>query len=126
MTAKEQEITKNTRLLKISREEAEQLYIDDHSNEVLPEVAEMEKKAKKCGRRYEGDTTARKKPNKTIILDSEKVSIIDSIAKNLNRCVFDDNREITDIQIVNAQKEITFLICGNRYSISLIKHRNKK
>ena len=123
---REEEITKNMRLLKISRAEAEQLYIDDHTDAILPEVAEMEKKAKQCGRRYEGDTTARKKRNKTPVLDGEKVDIIQSIAGNLSQLKFSDEREITNITIINAQKEITFNISDREYSVSLIKHRVKK
>ena len=96
------------------------------TREEAAEIAEMEIKAKQCGRRYEGDTTARKKASTKRPLDAEKVEIIKSIYKNLSRCVFDDDREITNIHIKNAQKEITFNIKGAEYSISLIKHKNKK
>ena len=90
------------------------------------EMANMELKAKECGRRYEGDTTNRKKSSRTAPLDSEKMEIIKSIAKNISRCVFDDDREITNIQIINPQKEITFIINEKEYSITLTKHREKR
>ena len=96
------------------------------TREEAAEMADMELKAKECGRRYEGDTTDRKKSNRTATLDSEKVEIIKSIAKNISRCVFDDDREIANVQIINPQKEITFVISNREYSVSLIKHRNKK
>ena len=44
---REKQIQKYMEKLQITRAEAEQLFDDDNSNEVLPEVAEMEKKAKK-------------------------------------------------------------------------------
>ena len=43
---REKQIQKYMEKLQITRAEAEQLFDDDNSNEVLPEVAEMEKKAK--------------------------------------------------------------------------------
>jgi hypothetical protein len=106
------------KLLQISKEEAEQLYEDDHSNEILPEVAEMEKKAKSMKRRYETDKTAeRKKSTRIPKIDAEKVEIIKSVAEML---VADE------LIITNIQREITFKIGENDYSLVLTKHRNKK
>jgi hypothetical protein len=115
---REQEIENNMKLLQISREEAEQLYDDDHSDEVLPEVAEMEKKAKSMKRRYETDKTAeRKKSTRTPKIDTEKVEIINTIAEML---VADE------LKITNIQREITFKIGENDYSLVLTKHRKNK
>jgi hypothetical protein len=115
---KEQEIENNMKLLQISREEAEQLFEDDHSDEVLPEVAEMEKKAKSLKRRYENDKTAdRKKSTRTPKIDAEKVEIINAIAEML---VADE------LKITNIQREITFKIGENDYSLVLTKHRKPK
>ena len=60
---KEEEIKRYMEKLEISREEAEQLWEDDHEDTVLPEVAEMEKKAKKL-RRYEKSDAPRKTSTK--------------------------------------------------------------
>jgi hypothetical protein len=120
--SKEDEILNNMRLLQISREEAEQLYIDDHSDEVLPEVAEIEKKAKEMGRRYEKSETAKKAP-KEKKLDDEKVTIIADIANILN---YVNLNYMQDVTIKNPQHEITFSVNKNEYSITLTKHRNKK
>jgi hypothetical protein len=126
---KEQEIENNIKLLQISREEAEQLYEDDHSDEVLPEVAEMEKKAKSMKRRYETDKTAeRKKLTRTPKIDAEKVEIIKSVARNIDRCVGNDelDLEVTNIKVPNRQREVTFTIGENDYSLVLTKHRKSK
>jgi hypothetical protein len=115
---REQEIENNMKLLQISREEAEQLYDDDHSDEVLPEVAEMEKKAKSMKRRYETDKIAeRKKSTRTPKIDAEKVEIINTIAKML---------AADELKITNIQREITFKIGENDYSLVLTKHRKSK
>lgn len=123
MTEKEKEIQKHMKQLGLTRAEAEQLYNEDNSDEVLPEVAEMEKKAKQLKRRYEG-VTERKKPVREQKLDAIKVEIIQTIAKNLDRCSLTDFRDPQNITIKNPQREITFQINGENYSITLTKHKN--
>ena len=124
MTEKEKEIQKHMKLLHISREEAEQLWEDDNSNEVLPEVAEMERKAKTMKRRYEGDTTKREPGQRIKKLDPHKLEIIATIAKNLTRCVFEDGLdEPHNIQVINEQREISFYVGSEHYSITLTKHK---
>lgn len=127
---KEQEILKHMELLGISREEAEQLWEDDHSDTVLPEVAEMEKKAQKI-RRYEKSDAPRKKSERVRKVDEVKVEIIKSVAKNLSRVVIERDEEATDlfaenVVILKPEKEITFTIGEDHYSISLTKHRAPK
>lgn len=109
--------------LKISREEAEQLYIDDHSDVVLPEVKEMEDKAKQLKRRYEKGLNPRKKAEHKPKPDEEKISIIEYLFEALSNDTQNDIQEVTK---VNPQKEITFTIGSNNYSISLIRHRPPK
>ncbi|MCC8068757.1 MAG: hypothetical protein LIO71_03200 [Ruminococcus sp.] len=118
---REQEIEKHMKLLQISREEAEQLYNDDHSDEVLPEVAEMETKAKQLKRRYEGDTKARKPAQRTSKPDEEKIRLV----QILNACLRDCG-EVEKVNIANQQKEITFSVGENEYSVTLTRHRKKK
>ena len=57
------------------------------------------------------------KKQREIKIDEEKVDIINNLFSMLEY----DNKNI-----VNPQKEITFTIGENNYSISLIKHRPKK
>lgn len=94
------------------------------TREEAAEMAEMELRAKKDCRRYENDKTTRKKPQREKKIDAEKVAIIDFIVSFL-KC----SKLITaknTIMIVNPQKEITFSIGENNYSVTLTKHRNKK
>lgn len=125
---KEQEIQNYMDKLKISREEAEQLFEDDHSDEVLPEVAEMEKKAKEI-RRYEKADKPKAKSKRVPKIDEEKVRIIEL----LNYCLLNPEQiddelpfKIEFVSVKNAQKEIIFTVNGCDYSLNLIKHRPPK
>jgi hypothetical protein len=111
---REQEIENNMKLLQISKEEAEQLYEDDHSDEILPEVAEIEKKAKSLKRRYETDKTAeRKKSVRTPKIDAEKVAIVQFFEDKMNS------------QHIYAE-EMGWEFSENDYSLVLTKHRKGK
>ena len=124
---KEQEIKNYMEKLDISREEAEQLWKDDHDDIVTPEMAEMEKKAKQI-KRYEKSDTPRKKAVRERKPDEIKREIIATVANNLSRCWFDDIPMNTChlIHVVNPEKEITFRVGEDDYSITLTKHRPKK
>jgi hypothetical protein len=128
--SKEDEIKKYMEKLQISRDEAEQLYYDDHSDEVLPEVAEMEKKAKSMGRRYENDKTAdRKKTSKPKKEDAEKRRLIELFNYTLLEPTIVDSElpfVISDVSIKNLEREILFTVGENEYSITLTKHRKSK
>lgn len=121
MTAseKEKEICKNMKILQISREEAEQLFEDDHSDEILPEVAEMEKKAKQLKRHYEtADKKERKASTRERKVDKEKKFLLAEIEKVIGK--------IATIQNIKTETEISFLYKNSEYSIKLTKHRKKK
>lgn len=120
MTAqeKENEIQKNMKLLDLTREEAEQLFEDDHSDEVLPEVAEMEKKAKALKRHYETGKKERKKSTRERKVDEDKKIILAEIAEVVAK--------IGTIQNIQTETEISFLYKNSEYSVKLIKHRKKK
>lgn len=114
--------------LEISREEAEQLWQDDHDEVITPEMAEMEKKAKNI-KRYEKSDTPRKKTERKRKEDPIKREIISVIAQNLSRVCIDDGDNFhlpQPIFIENPEKEITFMLCGESYSVTLTKHRPKK
>lgn len=98
------------------------------TREEAEEMAEMEIKANKDCRRYETDVTKKRKPaQREPKIDPDKVTIIDSIAHQLTRCVWlDSEKEISDIQIINSQKEIAFKVGEDSYSVTLTKHRVKK
>lgn len=120
---KEQTIEQYMKSLDISREEAEQLWEDDQADYIGEEGEEMTAKAKQI-RRYEQAEKPRAKATKEKKLDDEKVAIIDF----LWGCMLNNTHimELENISIANPQKEITFTVGGNEYSISLIKHRKKE
>lgn len=90
----------------ITREEAE-------------EMAEMEIKAKGIKDYAQAEE---KKPRKKreVKKDPTKVAFIHYLEEWLM------NTDVSDVHIVNEQKEVAFTIKGESYSLSLIKHRPKK
>lgn len=94
------------------------------------EMAEMELKAKSNGRHYETDKTkTREKKPREKKIDEEKLKLIDLIQYSLHHLKEIDSNlpfEVTNISIVNNQKEISFNVGTNNYSLSLTKHRPPK
>lgn len=119
---KEQEIKRNMELLKISRQEAEELYISDHEDIVTPEMAEMERKAKAI-KRYEKSDKARKKSSKERKVDTEKKKLLDYLERGLHDNIITGGYAITNIK---NEAEFSFLHNGTAYTVKLIKHRPPK
>lgn len=115
---REEEIKRNMKLLDISREEAEQLYEDDHNDVVTPEMAKMEAKAKKI-KRYEKSDTPKKKAVKERKVDEEKGKVLQSYK------VLTEGMGGTVTEVKN-EAEFSFLLNGNSYTVKLVKHRPKK
>lgn len=104
--------------LDISKEEATQLWEDDHSDEVLPEVAEMEKKAKQI-KRYEKSDSKRKTSTKERKIDTEKKSFLEGFR------IFVEGKGGT-VTAKKNEAEFSFSYGGNAYTVKLIKHRPTK
>ena len=131
----EQQIIKMMNTLKISREEAIDLIREDEEidrmsmSEVDNDLTPEQKKAKKKATNTTGDKTKRsytftKRERKP---DDVKREIIDTIAHNLDRaCCGEDLVSPSNIQIVKPEKEITFELFGEAYSVTLTKHRKPK
>lgn len=131
----EQQITKMMNTLKISREEAIDLIREDEEidrmsmSEVDNDLTPEQKKAKKKATNTTGDKTKRsytftKRERKP---DDVKREIIDTIAHNLDRACCGENLvSPSNIQIVKPEKEITFELFGEAYSVTLTKHRKPK
>jgi len=115
---KEQEILKHMELLGISREEAEQLWEDDHSEEVLPEVAEMERKAKKI-KRYEKSDKPRKPSSKERKVDPDKKHLINCIRVLLEGLH-------AEVEPLTNERDLHFTYNGASFSIILTRHRAPK
>lgn len=97
--------------------------------EEAAEMAEMEIKAKTDCKRYEREVKKNKPTNRMSKIDTEKIAIIKSVAHQLTRFIsFDENNlnGVENVKIVNQQKEITFTVGENEYSLTLTKHRKKK
>lgn len=95
------------------------------TKEEAMEMAEMEIKAKGI-KNYVKGAEAEKKPRKPreVKLDDEKVHFIGCLKTLLEGMAL--NGKVSNVQIANPQKELTFNIGENEYSLSLIKHRKKK
>lgn len=131
----EKQIVKMMNTLKISREEAIDLIREDEEidrmsmSEVDNDLTPEQKKAKKKATNTTGDKTKRsytftKRERKP---DDVKREIIDTIAHNLDRaCCGEDLVSPSNIQIVKPEKEITFELFGEAYSVTLTKHRKPK
>ena len=80
-------------------------------------------------RRYEQSEKPREKTQRKQKIDEEKVAILSWILDGLmnrHRLIEEDDWDFEEINLANPQKEITFKVGENEYSISLIKHRKKE
>lgn len=91
----------------------------DCSREDAEEVAEMEIKAKGI-KRYEKAEETKPRKKREIKLDEDKVKIINFLERVLT------DSDALQVEIKNAQKEITFKFNGADYSLTLTKHRPPK
>lgn len=114
---KEKEILTYMEKLGISREEAEQLWEDDHEDYVSPEMAEMERKAKQI-KRYEKADAPRKKSTKERKVDNDKKYLLELLISAIN--------EQNCIDSVKNEAEFSFTFNENSYTVKLVKHRAPK
>ena len=110
--------------LQISIEEATQLWEDDQEDYIGEDGEEMTTKAKSI-KRYEQSAEPRKerKPRE-IKKDEEKLSIISELKIFLSDLA--EKTTLENVRVINDQKEITFQIGTNEYSVTLTKHRPPK
>ena len=131
----EAQIAKMMATLKISREEAIEVIREDEEIDKMPmsqvddDLTPEQKKAKKDATKTTGDKRKRsytftKRERKP---DDVKREIITTIAQNLDRCCFgEDLHTVENVNVVKPEKEITFIVDGEEYSVTLTKHRKKK
>ena len=99
---------------------------DPVTREEAEEMAEMEIKAG-LNRHYEQSEKPRKTAKKERKPDEVKCEIISTIAQNLDRCCFGEELStVVDVVVVKPEKEITFKVGEDEYSVILVKHRPKK
>lgn len=103
--------------LKISREEAEQLFEDDENDFIGEDGEAMTEKAK-ANRHREESGKERKKSTKERKVDKTKQFLLDIITKALEPLV-----KITNIK---TETEISFVYNDENYTLKLTKHRKGK
>lgn len=125
---REEQIKKYMESLQISREEAEQLYEDDQADYIGEEGEEMTAKAKEI-RRYEQSAEKKERKPREKKIDQEKVAILEYLVDRMEsrHCVLEEDEwDFDKITVANPQKEITFRVGENEYSLTLTKHRPPK
>ena len=115
---KEKEIQKYMEKLGISKEEAEQLWKDDHEDFESPEMKEMKRKAKKINRREKSDAP-RKKSVKERKVDEEKKRLL----TNCRILVEGMGGVVTK---TNNEADFSFDFNDYHYTMKLIRHRDPK
>lgn len=116
---KEKQILQFMEKLKISREEAEQLFLDDQEDFIGQDGEEMTSKAKDL-KRYEQADKPRKKMEKTRKVDTDKKYLLEEVSK----CLAD----VDELEIISMKNEVelSFKFKMEDYTIKLTKHRKKK
>lgn len=123
-------IKSTMKALDLTREEAIEMWMDDHDIDqgkakdfdLDPEKQKVVKEMTKAGGKARAKETKprERKPNE------EKREIINYLAYSLGECdKFDENFAET-VEIVNVEREITFKIGENAYSLTLTCHRKPK
>lgn len=114
----EVDIQRMMKKLQCTREEAIQLMLDDEADEMLPEQAELDKKAKAMGRRYEQSDKPRKK--------AEKIRKVDTVKKGLLDLVLDALQDTVKIIEIKNELACEFEYNGENYGLKITRHRPKK
>ena len=129
LTQKDMELVKHhMKVLDIPEAEAIQLVMDDKAVDKGEKLFELSAEQKKVAKKYAGtgtkkrtvykfDTAKKKKENPV------KQKIIAEIERFLN-----ENSEICaeNVQITNAERQITFKIGSNDYELTLVQKRKAK
>lgn len=90
------------------------------TKEEAEEMAEMEIKAKDIKDYAQAETANKPKKKREVKKDPTKVTFIHYLEEWLL------TTDVENVTIVNEQKEVSFRIKGEDYSLSLIKHRKPK
>ena len=121
MTEKEKTIQLYMSKLDLSREEAEQMWLDEQEDnlpELTPEQKAVAKEMAQADRKKE--STPRKRERKP---DENKRLLINALVDCLLEA---DTDEMEDVSILNPEREIEFRYCGERYRLTLSKPRKEK
>lgn len=111
---KEQQIENYMKMLKISKEEAEQLWEDDQEDFIGEAGEEMTKKAKEV-RRYEKKEDKKTRAKKERKVDEDKKFLLEKMRNALAQWV--------TITGAKTETEISFIYNQEEYTLKLTKHR---
>lgn len=122
----DEDITNYVNTLKISTEEAIQMWLDDEGYTTNAEVEEMTQKAKinKTTKVNAGDKTKRKKVERKPTENPLKEKIIEDIYYFLLNNY--ENLASNDIKITNKTKIIEFTLQDKHFKLDLVQKREKK
>lgn len=105
--------------LDIPKDEAIDVWLDDHDYTDNEEAEAMTKKAKEVGRRYEKSDKERKKVVRERKVDAEKGGLLTAIKTAVE--AFGGI-----VSSVKNEAEFSFTFNGNSYTVKLVKHRPPK
>lgn len=116
----EQELTTLMTNLKITRMEALQVWLEDNGHLFNKEQEELEKKgnATKIERGVQKKRTSFTRERKT---NENKVAIMDAIEKALTAL-----EGVQELKTTKVEKEVSFVLNGESYSVSLVCHRKAR
>ena len=119
LTIPDVELEKAMRILKISKDEAIQMWLDDNDYTINHVVEELTEKARKNIKRYEQGDKKRKTSTRERKVDDEKKSFLAGFR------IFAEDKGAVVTSIKN-EAEFSFTFGENEYTVKLIKHRPKK
>lgn len=122
VTIPDDEITKQMKILSISKDEAIQLWLDDNdytTNEVVEELTAKAKQNHITATIHSAGTGTHQKKARIPKEDPEKTDLIQFLAESLQ------NRA-ENVVISNKTKIIEFDLKGNHYKLDLIRQRKLK
>ena len=123
MTEKEKTIQLYMSKLDLSREEAEQMWLDEQEDnlpELTPEQKAVAKEMAQADRKKE--TTPRKRERKP---DNDKRLLVSILHGFLHDFLF-ASQDHLHCEMTNPEREIEFTFKGNRYRLTLSKPRKEK
>lgn len=114
--------TREEAIAVIEEDEAiDKMTMKEINADLTPEQRKVMKEATSTGTKKRTAVKRERKP------DDTKREIIETVARNLDRCCFgEDLHTVANVTIANPEREITFSVDGAEYSITLTKHRPPK
>ncbi len=119
MAFAESEIKKMMKHLDLTREEAIQLLKDDEDDVSVELTTEQKKVVKQMTQGDRKKETAPRKRERKVDLGKRHLISLLEIA-------IGHNPDVTDFEIINAEREVTFRYDGTLYRLTLMKPREKK